>query len=528
MGFKVGIPVMKCSLNPSTQTNSRTGKAAKTCGVGSAWREMNDERLGRDTTIDRSLTGNNFWMVGSTSDNVEDMVKSEITRINDDRRDHGIRALRKDAVSVIEIIEKPPIDYMQNLSYEEKKRFLSDSHDVMKGLLEEWNPNWKVVESVQHHDEFGGLSAHNHTLVMVSSVDENGVATMNAKSECNLKFFNFINNNYADRMQTLGYEVENCKTYDRMSEEEKEERRLHPEEHGVDAYKYKQARQEEMKQHLAELSNSVEEKKAELQEAEQKMSDIEEKELSVSEREKALEDQQREFSEAVAEASEQIDAAWEKIGDLQEEKSALAESTRQAVEAKEHYDMQAAAYEEKVVELTDAPDLASYESVLTENAELKEELSLKDRLIDSLREEIDVWKDRVEYLKESVNEWREKVEDWKDRFHSFAEEAGQRIMERFGYETDDPSISEYPSKDFAKAYDSMKEEVSEIDHKSLRTIPDNEEEGKFRVVQRTDDGYETVRGGFKTRYEAESWQKDLASGVRNIDNTLEDGRSLHM
>jgi hypothetical protein len=183
--------------------------------------------------------------------------------------------------------------------------------------------------------------------------------------------------------------------------------------------------------------------------------------------------------------------------------------------------------EEEPIELTEAPDLPSYESVLTENAELKEELSLKDRLIDSLREEIDVWKDRVEDLKESVNEWREKVEDWKDRFHGFAEEAGQKIMGYFGYETEDPSISEYPSKEFAEAYDSMKEDVSGIDPKSLRTIPDNEEEGKFRVVQRTDDGYETLRGGFDTRFEAESWQKDLASGVRSLDDNLEEGRSLH-
>lgn len=273
-------------------------------------------------------------------------------------------------------------------------------------------------------------------------------------------------------------------------------------------------------QHLTESEYREKKIDEKMQLAEQKMSDAEEKELSVGEREKALEDQQREFSEAVDKASEQIDAAWEKIGDLQDEKSALEESTRQAVEAKEHYDLQAAAYEERVIELTDAPDLESYKSVLTENAELKEELSLKDRLIDSLREEIDVWKDRAEDLKE-------KVENWRDRFHGFAEEAGQKLMGYFGYDPEDKSINEYPSKGFADAYDSMKENVSGIDPKTLRTIPDNEEKGKFRVVQRTDDGYETVRGGFDTRHEAESWQKDLASGVRSLDDVMEEGRSLN-
>lgn len=272
-------------------------------------------------------------------------------------------------------------------------------------------------------------------------------------------------------------------------------------------------------QHLTESEYREKKIDEKIQLAKQEMSNAKEKELSVGEREKTLEDQQRKFSEAVNEAREQINTAWEKIGDLQSEKSALEASTRQAVEAKENYDKQAAAYEEKVIELTDAPDLESYESVLTENAELREELSLKDRLIDSLREEIDVWKDRVEDL-------REKVEDWKARFHGFAEEAGQKIMGYFGYESEDERISEYPSKGFADAYDRMKEEISEIDTKSLRTIPDDEEEGKFRVVQRTDEGYETVRGGFASRFEAEAWQKDLASGIRSLDDVLEESRSL--
>lgn len=499
MGFKVGIPVMKCSLNPSTQTHARTGKSSKTCDVGSAWREMNDERLGRDTTIDRSLTENNVWMVGKTSDDVEKLVQNKIDEINEERRDAGIRSLRKDAVSVIEIIEKPPIDHMQHLSYEEKVKLLSDSHDVMTDLLHEWNPNWQVIESVQHHDEFGGLSAHNHTLVLVSTEDKNGIATMNAKEETNKKFYSFINNNYADRMREKGYEVENCKTYDMLSEEEKEYRRQHPEEHGVDAYKYKQAKQEEMEKQLAELSNNVEEKKGELEQTKQELGDLQSEKADIEEREQALENRTREVEDKAREVE-------------------YREKT--AMEAKENYDMKAAEYEEKVVALTDAPDLESYKTLLTENQDLKEELSLKDRIIDTLQEELDTWKERVEDLKE-------KVEDWKGRFHNFAQEAGQKIMGYFGYESEDQSISEYPSKDFADAFSSVKEDVSDIDYKTLRTIPDNEEEGKFRVVQRTDEGYETVMGGFDSRLEAESWQKDLASGVVSLNDSLDEGMSMH-
>ena len=258
---------MKCSLHPSTQVNSRTGKAAKTCGVNSAWKEMNDERLGRDTTIDRSLTDQNVWMSGHSTDDVPQKVQTEIDWINEERRANGLRALRKDAVSVAEIVEKPPITFMQDLSYEERVKFLYDSHETMKDLIHEWNPNWKILASVQHHDEFGGLSAHNHTLVLLSSEDANGIPTMRAKSEFNLKFFDHINKNYAERMRARGYDIEDCRTYDRLSEEEKMERKLHPDEHGVDAYTYKQKRMAEDTQKLQELKIKTAEMTGKLSEA---------------------------------------------------------------------------------------------------------------------------------------------------------------------------------------------------------------------------------------------------------------------
>lgn len=265
--MKVGIPVMKCSLNPSQQRNSRTGKQSKTCGVSAAWREMNDERIGRDRTIDRNLTNRNVWMVGKTDDDVESIVEKEIVQINECRKKMGKRMLRKDAVSVAEIVEKPPIEYMSQLTYEDRVKFLSDSHDVIKELLAEWNPSWRVIEAVQHHDEFGGLSPHNHALVLLSSIDSDGVKTMQAKKELNIKFFTFINKNYAPRMRRKGYEVEDVRTYDLLTEEEKEERKANPLEHGVDAYIYK----EKMKSATKLEISTLKERKADI---ENKMSEL--------------------------------------------------------------------------------------------------------------------------------------------------------------------------------------------------------------------------------------------------------------
>lgn len=346
----IGIPIMKCSLHPSTQVNSKTGKAAKTCGVGSAWREMNDERLGRDTTIDRDMTHLNVWMEGNTLDDVESIVQEKISEINDDRKQHNLRSLRNDAVSVAEIVEKPNIEIMRNLSYEDRVKLLNDSHEVMKKLIHDWNPNWQIIEAVQHHDEFGGLSAHNHELVLLSSKDKNGVATMQAKNELNLKFFNYINSNYPAQMRQRGYEIDDIKTYDRLSDEEKEERRLRPKEHGVDAYTYKQKKQEEMNQQLKETQ-------------------------------------------------EKLETTKQEIGNLHKEKEDLIDAKNNLNEIKEIYKARV----ETLGQLIDNPEQAKQVVELAEeNKSLKEELSFKDKVIQGLKEE-------TEKLTNTINDFKSKL-----------------------------------------------------------------------------------------------------------------------
>lgn len=263
--MKVGIPVMKCSLNPSNTINKKTGKKSQTCPVNLAWQEMNDERIGRDMDIDSDMTHLNVWMEGSSSDDVVQIVQAKIDEINRIKRENGKRSLRKDAVSVIEVIEKPNIEYMNELSYEEKVKFLKDSHETFKQLISEWNPNWKILESVQHHDEFGGLSAHNHNLIMLTTEDDKGLPTMNAFKEVNLKFYSYINKNYPKMMRERGYEIEDVRTYDMLTEEEKMERKLNPQQHGVDSYTYKKRKKEEMEQQLEQLKIRSEEMNSDLE-----------------------------------------------------------------------------------------------------------------------------------------------------------------------------------------------------------------------------------------------------------------------
>ena len=262
--MKVGIPVMKCSLNPSNTINKKTGKKSQTCPVDLAWQEMNDERIGRDMDINPDMTYRNVWMEGNSGDDVVQIVQAKIDEINRIKRENGKRVLRKDAVSVIEVIEKPNIEYMSELSYEEKVKFLKDSHETFKQLIHEWNLNWTLLESVQHHDEFGGLSAHNHNLILLTTVDDKGLPTMNAFKEVNLKFYSYINKNYPKMMRERGYEVEDVRTYDMLTDEEKMERKLNPQQHGVDSYTYKKRKKEEMEQQLEQLKIKSEEMNLEL------------------------------------------------------------------------------------------------------------------------------------------------------------------------------------------------------------------------------------------------------------------------
>lgn len=406
--MRVGIPCMKCSLSPSTQVNKKTGKASKTCGVGSAWREMNDERLGRDPTIDKSLTHLNVWMVGDSNDSVEKIVQEEIDRINQERKMNGKRSLRKDCVSVVEIVEKPNMEFMQSLSYKDRKKFLNTSHEVMKSLIHDWNVNWKILESVQHHDEFGGLSAHNHTLVLLSTIDKNGLPNMQAKSEMNLKFFNFINSNYSTRMREAGYDVENVKTYDRLSEEERVERKLNPKEHGVDAYIFKMKKEKG-------LSNSIKEK--------QKVCD-------------------------------ELDSV----------------------------------IENKVIEKAQTNDLKSYKEVLEENVVLKEELSQKSILIRSLEEE-------VIKLKSKVNEIQTKLQ-------ILSSKIGNRILKIFHLETENIK-NEFPDKSLMDEINKIQTDFNVENSMNYRVIPDDQNEGCFKIINRNNRTNTVVKNNIKSRKEAQ-------------------------
>lgn len=165
----------------------------------------------------------------------------------------------------------------------------------------------------------------------------------------------------------------------------------------------------------------------------------------------------------------------------------------------------------EIVEKTQSPDIRSYESVVHENHELKEELSLKDRVIEALQKEKAV-------LQETVNHLKESVQEWKERFDLLAHMAGQRLMAAFGFDiSKDSTISEFPSAKVKDVLSDMKQEVERFEQSSLRVVPDTEAAGQYRIVARKQTGgYEKVKSGFKTREEAEAYRREYGKAKMHL------------
>lgn len=295
----VGLPCMKLSLSPSTQKHH--DKKPGTCSVKSAWEEMNDLRKGRDETIDRTLTNQNVWIVGSSEMDMVAEIQKKIDLVNADKKTHGKRALRCDAVIGIEMIEKPPLDYMERLSREEQIQFLKDSNDTMDSILREWNPGWITMACVFHFDEFGGKSPHAHRIVAPLTKDKDGILSFNAKAEFNLKFFTFVNKEYPKRMRERGYAVEDCKIYEEMTPEEKEEHRQNKEEHGVEGFEFKRRKNAELDQRIGEKEGLLSRKQEAIEKADQTLED---KTKKLTETDRAIAEKEDVLSQKNAQVSD--------------------------------------------------------------------------------------------------------------------------------------------------------------------------------------------------------------------------------
>ena len=262
---------------------------------------------------------------------------------------------------------------------------------------------------------------------MVSTKDKEGISNMCAFKEYNLKFFNHINKNYPARMRSLGFDVKDVRTFDQLTEKEKQERKLHPKEHGVDAILYKQRKKEELDRTIDDL--------------ESKKVDLDKK------------------------------------------------------------------LEATVKEITDAPSLQTYRSVVEENKGLRSELALKDKIIEKLRSEI--------------SSLKENIQNWKQKFESISKQAGARLMKVFGFETKGKSIDIFPQRNVVTEFNKIQGLIIAEDPSKYRVVP-NQSDNTFNIVCKDNGNYKTIEKGFKTRVDAQNRIKEMMNMYRTLLPKLKD------
>lgn len=230
-------------------------------------------------------------------------------------------------------------------------------------------------------------------------------------------------------MRERGYEVEDVRTYDMLTDEERMERKLNPQQHGVDSYTYKKRKKEEMERQLEQLKIK----------------------------------------------SEEMDANLKNT----------------------------------ILEITKAPDLISYKDIQHENQVLKEELTIKDKIIQKINLE-------KEELKQSL-------EMWKYRCVHIANKIGNKMLNVIGINMDEVDIKkELPSRDVIQVIDDTSQTIK-YDSNNLRVIPDSRNKGKFCVILKKENGFDIIDNNFDSRQLAEHRVKeiiDLKIEINPIKETI--------
>ena len=217
----------------------------------------------------------------------------------------------------------------------------------------------------------------------------------------------------------------------------------------------------------------------------------------------ALQVQHSELTEIVAVASEKLNEVKQETFD-QLTLQKVSEKRAEAAEIR---------YSELVEKITGAPDLASYETVTNQNESLREELSLKDKLI--------------EKLQDSVRQWKENAEMWRDRFVNVARSFGTKLMSFAGYDVSRlQDVPEYPTSAVSAGLADLRQDKERLDPTSLRIVSDSEHPGMYCIVHRTDTGdYQVVKDGFSDRDAASEWRRNYSGFALSVTEDMTKSRS---
>lgn len=204
--MKIGIPCLQLK-----QTNTK-GKHA-----GSAYHvacEALSERYSTDPDIQRDLTQNNIYEGFRSGKELFKYWRDEKDNHKFIDKNGKEKKARSDISIGFACIVKPPAEWIESLSEDDRQRFLEDSDECMKSILE--NAGFHVDARVTHNDEVG---THDHYLCHDPAYQ--------MSSKVGLKLFKDFNKTYPQMMRERGWtEIEDNITYDNekamlMDDEEK-------------------------------------------------------------------------------------------------------------------------------------------------------------------------------------------------------------------------------------------------------------------------------------------------------------------
>lgn len=196
MGYKLGIPVLKLSRD------NKPGKQAASLSKVAA--EALSERKCNDPDLDRSLTEKNIYKGFKSAKELVEYSENHIKELSEKNKARGLKTIRRDAITMITLIIKPPFEYMNQLTDKEQHQLLEDAYDELEKIIGADN----IKSAVIHIDE---VTRHMHLFFEPMMPD----GRLCAKEFCNLKFFRKLNQDVPKELCKRGWNIDACDSYDK-------------------------------------------------------------------------------------------------------------------------------------------------------------------------------------------------------------------------------------------------------------------------------------------------------------------------
>ena len=108
------------------------------------------------------------------------------------------------------------------------------------------------------------------------------------------------------------------------------------------------------------------------------------------------------------------------------------------------------------------------------------------------------------------------------RITEISNKVGKRILKLFGFEAEE-NINVFPDKSLIDEVNKIQNKLVVDDPNNYRIVPDDKNNGCFRVVVKQQNNYEVVEAGIKSRKDAELKVKEMKKLFNGlvIDNQRE-------